>query len=73
MEVSQILIKRYILIFRFGTNVRTDVKRNDWPGPADTQVPIEPKADGLFSNGRQTKFPENKCPKKGEKIPKKEE
>lgn len=61
------------LLFRFGTNGRSDLKRNDWPGPADTNVPIQPNQDGIFTNGRRTKFPKNKCPKPGEKIEKKEE
>lgn len=24
--------------YKFGTNGRSDPKRNDWPGPADTEV-----------------------------------
>jgi hypothetical protein len=26
--------------WKFGTNGRSDPKRNDWPGPADTNVPL---------------------------------
>ena len=62
-----------IHIYRFGANGRSDPKRNDWPGPADTNVPIQPTKEGVFTNGRRTKFPKNKCPKPGEKIEKKEE
>jgi len=28
--------------WKFGTNGRSDPKRNDWPGPADTNVKIQP-------------------------------
>jgi len=59
--------------WKFGTNGRSDPKRNDWPGPADTNVPIQPTTEQGFTNGRRTKFPKNKCPKPGEKIEKKEE
>tara|TARA_B110000914_G_scaffold185557_1_gene169251 strand:- start:243 stop:449 length:207 start_codon:yes stop_codon:yes gene_type:complete len=47
MEVSYQNIKIYVLTCllihihncRFGTGVRTEKKRMDWPGPHDTYVP----------------------------------
>ena len=77
MGVSKSLFLNVTYIFyfhRFGKNGRSDVKRNDWPGPADTKVPIQPATDGknagMFTNGRRTKLPPNKCPKPGQKIEK---
>jgi hypothetical protein len=45
----------HLLNCRFGTgNARHEVKRNDWPGPHDTDVP------GFTTYGRKTKFPDTK-------------
>ena len=38
------------LFFRFGTGGRKDVRRTDWPGPGDTNVPE------YTTNGRKIKL-----------------
>jgi len=48
-------------------------KKPDWPGPGGTEVPLQPTDKDGYTNGRRTKFPENLCPKKGEKIDRKDE
>jgi len=41
MEVSNTyFFITYFFLNRFGTNGRQDPKRNDWPGPGDTHVPL---------------------------------
>tara|TARA_B110000503_G_C7020008_1_gene359367 strand:+ start:398 stop:520 length:123 start_codon:yes stop_codon:yes gene_type:complete len=36
---------------RFGDGIRTEKKRNDWPGPHDTKVP------DFTTDGRKTTIP----------------
>ena len=70
---SNFIFHNLFLINRFGTNGRQDPKRNDWPGPGDTNVPLQPTDKTGYTNGRRTKFPTNLCPKPGEKLERKEE
>ena len=48
---SKLLI-RFIIIFRFGTSLREEKRRNtEWPGPNESNLPE------YTTNGRKTKFP----------------
>ena len=50
MEVSYINLNIIIIYcFRFGTSERKDVRRENWPGPGDTDVPD-------YTTGTQKKF-----------------
>ena len=41
---------------RFGTSVRKDPKREDWPGPGDTNVPSYTKGEKTSHNRKKTLF-----------------
>ena len=68
MEVSKADFK-VTYFCRFGESTRDEPDRKaGYPGPGETEVPMQPNADGIFTNGRRTKLPKNDCPKPGEKV-----
>ena len=53
-----ITITNIIHFCRFGTSIRKDLKREDWPGPGDTDVPTYTKGGRKPFLRKDTFWPE---------------
>ena len=48
-KLQNFIHNSYLTFYRFGTSERKDIRRENWPGPGDTEVPD-------YTTGTQKKF-----------------